>query len=380
MDTHNLTHLRATLARRGEKMFRGLRTVVLTGAFVSAMCFPQGAAAQSRSNGLIDAGTTVTVRTNETINTRDNDGRVFTGNVEQDVRDRSGNIAIPQGSDVEMIVRSTTNNEIALDLDSIMVNGQRYSVDTDPNNVTTERKDGLGANGRTGRYVGGGAAIGAIIGAITGGGKGAAIGAGAGAAAGAGAQILTRGRSVNVPAESLVTFRLAQPLYAGMRDGGFSRDGYHYHNVYNQNPDSVAYQAGLRAGRADLNRGLSPNPNSRYRSARDRADYEAGYNQAFDSRSAYNNTRQKPGYYNNSGRWNVNIGRNNVISWNGPENASVYVQMDNEAPKLFAGFASGSQAAPWISNGHQYVFMLRDARGNEIARDQVDLRSNRFRR
>ena len=367
---------------KGEKMIGSLKTVVLTGALVSALCFTQGAAAQFRSNGLIDAGTTVTVRTNETINTRDNDGRVFTGNVAQNVLDRSGNIAIPAGSNVEMMVRSTANNEISLDLDSITVNGERYSVDTDPNSVTASRKEGIGVNGRTGEYVGGGAAIGAIIGAITGGGKGAAIGAGAGAAAGAGAQLLTRGRSVNVPAESLVTFRLAQPLRAGMVDGGTMRNGYHYHNAYNQNSgynqnsSSVAYQAGLRAGRADFDRRLSPNPNSRYRSAQDRADYQAGYDQAYNSQSAYNNTRQKPGYYN-SGRFNVNIGRNNVINWNGPQNASVYVQMDNEAPKLFAGLASGSQAAPWISTGHRYVFMLRDASGNEIARDEVDLRSNR---
>jgi hypothetical protein len=36
-----------------------------------------------------------------------------------------------------------------------------------------------------------------------------------GAGAGAGAQILTKGRSLNVPAESLLTYRLKQPLQAG---------------------------------------------------------------------------------------------------------------------------------------------------------------------
>jgi hypothetical protein len=51
--------------------------------------------------------------------------------------------------------------------------------------------------------------------------------------------------------------------------------------------------------------------------------------------------------------------------------------MDNEAPKLFAAGASGSEVAPWISTGHRYVFTLRDARGNEIARDEQDLRSDR---
>jgi hypothetical protein len=357
-------------------MFGNLKTVVSTVTLVSALCFAQAAPAQTRSNGLIDAGTTVTVRTNETINTKIDDGRLFTGFVAQDVLDRAGNVAIPNGSDVEMIVRSTSNSEVALDLDSITVNGERYSVDTEGNIVTSQEKEGIGANKRTGKYVGGGAVIGAIIGAIAGGGKGAAIGAGAGAAAGAGAQVLTRGRTVNVPAESLLTFRLAQPLYAGVPDGRTFRNGHHYNSVYNQNSGSVAYQAGLRAGRADFDRGLSPNPNSRWRNAQDRADYEAGYNRGYDSRSAYNTSRQKPGYYD-SGRWNVTIGRNNVISWRGPEYASVYVQMDNEAPKLFAAGASGSEVAPWISTGHRYVFILRDARGNEIARDEQDLRSNR---
>jgi YmgG-like glycine-zipper protein len=95
--------------------------------------------------------------------------------------------------------------------------------------VNGDRKEGLGKNERTGKYVGGGAVLGAIIGAITGGGKGAAIGAGAGAAAGAGVQVLTRGKSVDVPSESLLTFRLSEPLRAGLQDRGSMRNGHHYH-------------------------------------------------------------------------------------------------------------------------------------------------------
>ena len=91
---------------------------------------------------------------------------------------------------------------------------QRYGIRTE-NAVSSKEKQGIGANKRTGKYVGGGAAVGAIIGAIAGGGKGAAIGATAGAGAGAGAQVLTKGKSVNVPAESLLTYRLRQSLQAG---------------------------------------------------------------------------------------------------------------------------------------------------------------------
>ena len=47
--------------------------------------------------------------------------------------------------------------------------------------------------------------------AIAGGGKGAAIGAGSGAGAGALTQILTKG-TIKVPVESVLTFKLEQPL------------------------------------------------------------------------------------------------------------------------------------------------------------------------
>jgi outer membrane lipoprotein SlyB len=73
-------------------------------------------------------------------------------------------------------------------------------------------KSGMGANKRTAEYTGGGGAIGAIIGAIAGGGKGAAIGAGSGAAAGAITQVVTKGGSIKVPAETVLTFKLDGPL------------------------------------------------------------------------------------------------------------------------------------------------------------------------
>jgi hypothetical protein len=78
--------------------------------------------------------------------------------------------------------------------------------------ATSGKHGGIGANKRTGKFVGGGAVAGTIIGAIAGGGKGAAIGALAGGAAGAGAQVLTRGKNLNVPAETILKFRLEQSL------------------------------------------------------------------------------------------------------------------------------------------------------------------------
>jgi hypothetical protein len=304
-----------------------------------ALCMVNPASAQvyrGRGNGIIDAGTNITVRTNESIRTSADDGRVYDGFVEQDVLDHNGNIAIPRGSNVELVVRRISRNGVALDLDSVMINGERYGIEGE-DLVNSQNNSGIGANRRTGEYVGGGAILGAIIGAIAGGGKGAAIGAAGGAAAGAGVQVLTRGRNINVPPESLLTFRLEQPLRAGVYDNGYMWNGRHYHN--NQAYNSSRYS----------NSGRYP------------------YDQAY---------RQKPGYYGN-GQGMVSIGRDNNITWQGPYTGYVYVQVDNQPLKLFASGVSGTQPAPWIQQGHVYTFILQDVNGNELGRDQVDLRSNR---
>jgi hypothetical protein len=293
---------------------------------------------------------------------------VFSGVVDEDVVNRGGNVAIPKGANVELLVKSVSKNQVALDLDSVTVNGQRYGIQTQDSLINPERADGLGANKRTGTFVGTGAAIGAIIGAISGGGKGAAIGGGIGAAAGAGTQVLTRGKSVNVPAESLVTFRLEQPLQMGVSDGGFSRNGQHYHPGYSKNTgNSIAYQDGIRAGRADSDRSLNRNVRSnRWTSGPQLRDYQTGYSNGYDGAST---VQQQSG--------SIRIGSDRNISWQGPANARVYVQVDNNPRQLFASGAAGAQSAPWITSGHVYVFVLQDPSGNEIARDQSDLRRNR---
>jgi hypothetical protein len=178
----------------------------------------------------IAAGTTIPVRTNDAIDAKNTDnGRVYSAVIDHDVLDRAGRIAIPRGSVAELMVRDIGHHTLALDLDSVVVRGQRYRVTTYDVIRSGEQKDGVGANRRTGKFVGGGALFGTIVGAIAGGGKGAAIGALAGGAAGAGGQIATRGKRVHIPAESLLTFQLRQPLNLAP-DRGYTRNGQHYHN------------------------------------------------------------------------------------------------------------------------------------------------------
>lgn len=95
-------------------------------------------------------------------------------------------------------------------------------------------------------YVGGGAVLGTIIGAIAGGCKGAAIGALAGGAAGAGTEVATKGHTIRIPAESILSFRLDQPYRLGTgrwaNDNGYDRDGSHSHDNYYHRNSKVSGQ------------------------------------------------------------------------------------------------------------------------------------------
>lgn len=155
----------------------------------------------------LPAGTEISVRTNEAIDsTSGGQDKTYYSQVERDVTDANGNVLVPRGSDAQMIVRNVGNNRMALDLHSVSVNGRTFIVNSEE--VTQSGRQGVGANKRTGEFVGGGAVLGTLLGAIAGGGKGAAIGALAGGAAGVGAEVLTKGERVRVPSETVLNFRL----------------------------------------------------------------------------------------------------------------------------------------------------------------------------
>jgi hypothetical protein len=337
---------------------------LVTGVWLWSLCAAGVAAGQSRVRDLprtIDSGTTIQVRTSEEIETNKPGEQTYGGVVDKDVVNRSGQVVIPRGSHVDLVVREVVvddDDTLAIDLAAVDVGGRRYTIETEGQVITDDRKEGIGVNKRTGKYVGGGALAGAIIGAITGGGKGAAIGAGAGAAAGAGAQVLTRGDKVDVPPETLLTFRLQQPLRPAVSDN----------TQYDYQSNSTAYRAGLRAGRADRDRDLPRNArSSRFTSTEQRRDYEAGYNRGYNDVGANRNVA-------NATRADIEIGSDNMIRWNAPQTVRVYVRVDNQARQLFAEGPSGSQRAPWIRDGHTYLFTVEDLNGRELARDRLDLR------
>ena len=178
---------------------------------------PPLSAIQSKTFTL-PAGSLIPVRSEETIDaTVAAQGQTYAAEVTRNVTDADGAVVIPRGSNAQIIIRSATRggrikgaSDLILDLDSVSVEGHRYTLDTQ--DVVKKGRDGVGKNRRTAEFTGGGAAIGAIIGAIAGGGKGAAIGAASGAGAGAGTQIVTKGGAIRIPAETILTFKLEAPL------------------------------------------------------------------------------------------------------------------------------------------------------------------------
>lgn len=167
---------------------------------------------------VVPAGTKVPVRTEDTIDSaKAAEGQTYAAELADDVLDADGNVVIPRGSNAQIVIRSASKggkirgaSDLVLDLQSISVEGQEYMVSTV--DLQQKGRSGVGANKRTAEMTGGGAALGAIIGAIAGGGKGAAIGAGAGAGGGALTQVLTKGGSIKVPSETVLTFQLDKPV------------------------------------------------------------------------------------------------------------------------------------------------------------------------
>jgi hypothetical protein len=162
----------------------------------------------------VPAGQSILVRMIDGVDSAKNHvGDLFHASLETDLN-VNGVLIARKGADVYGRLASSDKggtfsgkSELQLELTRIVVDGKDYPVVSSDYNV-----QGKSQGSSTAKKVGGGAVAGAIIGAIAGGGKGAAIGAAAGGGAGAGVQILTKGDKVKVPSETLLEFRLQQPV------------------------------------------------------------------------------------------------------------------------------------------------------------------------
>ena len=126
-----------------------------------------------------------------------------------------GKTIIPQGARVDGLVVDAHPSghlkgraQLGLELRDINIDGKTYEIRT----VASDRVGG-GHKNRNIALIGGGAGGGALIGAVAAGGKGALIGGPIGAGAGTAAAYFTGKKDIYLPAESELTFRLAQPVF-----------------------------------------------------------------------------------------------------------------------------------------------------------------------
>jgi len=174
----------------------------------------EDAVAKSSASVTIPAGTQISVRIIDAIDsTKNHVGDRFQASLDEALW-VDGNLVIPKGADVYGRLEEsketgtfTGRSELRLTLTGIVVHGRPVPLVTGDYELTGKSKGESTAK----RTIGGGA-IGSIIGAIAGGGKGAAIGAGTGAGVGAGSEIITKGDQVKIPSETLLQFTLRQSV------------------------------------------------------------------------------------------------------------------------------------------------------------------------
>ena len=123
-------------------------------------------------------------------------------------------VIIPQGTRVEGIVvdaresgRLRGRARLQLALQAIELDGKQYQIRT-----TASHRIGGNHKKRNLAWIGGGGGGGVLIGALAAGGKGALIGGPIGAGAGTVVAYFTGKRDIHLPAETRLTFKLAEPV------------------------------------------------------------------------------------------------------------------------------------------------------------------------
>ena len=166
------------------------------------------------STVMIPAGTRISVRTIDGIDsTKNHPGDRFQASLQEPLI-VDGSVIAPKGTDVYGRLAESKksgtfsgSSQLRLELTGIVVNGHTVPLVTGDYELKGKSK---GAS--TAKRTAGGAAVGSIIGAIAGGGKGAGIGAALGGGVGAGSEIVTEGDQVKVPSETLLEFTVQQEV------------------------------------------------------------------------------------------------------------------------------------------------------------------------
>jgi hypothetical protein len=174
-----------------------------------------GDAAPQPISFTVPAGTHLAIRIHQRISAKHSyASEQFTGDVAQPVSDPNGQTLIPTGAHVTGVIDEAHRRGhfkgrsiLEMRLTSLTLNGQQYPIST---RDTVRTKKGKGK--RSTAFIGGGTGVGMLIGGLATGGTGLLIGGLSGAGAGTALAGLTGNRDIEIPAESVMQFRLADDL------------------------------------------------------------------------------------------------------------------------------------------------------------------------
>jgi hypothetical protein len=193
--------------------------VLLVGTMIGYPVGAGSAAAQAKKKVTVPAGTRILVRTIDPIDSsKQKTGYRFKASLETNLQVEDtvvaprGTIVYGRLAEASSAGRMSGSSALTLEMTDIVISGTSYPLLT-----STYEIKGKGEGKKTAGKVLGGAGLGAIIGGIAGGGTGAAIGVLAGAAGGTAIAASKKGEQLQVPSESLLEFRIEQPVSLPVR-------------------------------------------------------------------------------------------------------------------------------------------------------------------
>ena len=204
------------MVRRARSEMKGweIGVAAILMLMISTLTTTPCASAQNSNRVTVPAGTRILVRMVDSVDSsKQKAGFRFTATLEANLQAYEVTVA-PKGTTLYGVLTQASSSgrlkgssQLVLELTDIVINGTTYPLLT-----STYEVKGKGEGGNTAKKVVGGAGLGAIIGGIAGGGKGAGIGALAGAGAGTAISAAKKGEQISVPSETLLEFRLQQPV------------------------------------------------------------------------------------------------------------------------------------------------------------------------
>ena len=185
------------------------------GAPIPALSAPTVSAVPQPVSVNIPAGTTLAIRIDQRISVKTSRaGDTFTGEIVDPVLTGDNRVLVPKGALVGGVVDVSHrrghfkgSSLLELRLTSLTMDGKQYPLVT---RDTARSKKGKGR--RSTALIGGGTGLGMLAGGLASGGVGLVVGGLVGGGAGTAAAGLTGNRDINIPAETIVHFKLSDDL------------------------------------------------------------------------------------------------------------------------------------------------------------------------